>query len=175
MMKKTVFNGKVWLITDSKQQLISDVDTDQIFHNAHLHITDINEMGKYTFGNLKGWEDFPSKVQPGDMVIVGRNFGSGSSRQQAVDCFRALGVTLIIAASYGAIYKRNAINSGFIILTMDRIEDVVDSGKIKNQDQLEIDLLAGKLVNKRSGEYFDLEDISTVQLDIYKKGTLLDI
>ena len=175
MMKETVFNGKVWVIADSKRQLISDIDTDQIFHNAHLHITDINEMGKYTFGNLKGWEDFPSKVQPGDMVIVGSNFGSGSSRQQAVDCFRALGVTLIIAASYGAIYKRNAINSGFIILTMDRIEDVVNSGKIKNQDQLEIDLPTGKLMNKRSGEHFDLEDISTVQLDIYKKGTLLDI
>jgi 3-isopropylmalate/(R)-2-methylmalate dehydratase small subunit len=175
MMKETVFNGKVWVIADSKRQLISDIDTDQIFHNAHLHITDINEMGKYTFGNLKGWEDFPSKVQPGDMVIVGSNFGSGSSRQQAVDCFRALGVTLIIAASYGAIYKRNAINSGFIILTMDRIEDVVNSGKIKNQDQLEIDFSTGKLVNKRSGEHFDLEDISTVQLDIYKKGTLLDI
>ena len=57
-MNETEFKGRVWVIADSDNRLIPDIDTDQIFHNAHLHITDIEEMGKFTFGNLKGWEDF---------------------------------------------------------------------------------------------------------------------
>ena len=50
-------------------------------------------MGQYTFDNLKGWEDFAKKARPGDIVVVGKNFGAGSSRQQAVDCFESLGVS----------------------------------------------------------------------------------
>jgi 3-isopropylmalate/(R)-2-methylmalate dehydratase small subunit len=174
-MKETEFKGRVWVIADSENRLIPDIDTDQIFHNAHLHITDIGEMGQYTFGNLKGWEDFSKNVRPGDMIVVGSNFGSGSSRQQAVDCFRALDISLIIAGSYGAIYKRNAINSGFIILTYAPIEELVKNGEIKNLDEIQIDLLKGKLLNLRSGEQFDLTPLSKVQLDIYQKGTLLDM
>ena len=56
-----------------------------IFHNRYLAITDIKEMGQYTFDNLKGYEDFAQKAKPGDIVITGKNFGAGSSRQQAVD------------------------------------------------------------------------------------------
>ena len=56
---------------------------------------------------------FSGKAQAGDMLIAGRNFGAGSSRQQAVDCFKALGVSLILAESFGAIYERNAINAAF--------------------------------------------------------------
>jgi 3-isopropylmalate/(R)-2-methylmalate dehydratase large subunit len=69
-------------------------------------------MGQYTFDNLAGWEDFATKVQPGDIVVTGRNFGCGSSRQQAVDCFLALGVSAVVAESFGAIYERNAITRG---------------------------------------------------------------
>ncbi|MBU1921360.1 3-isopropylmalate dehydratase, partial [bacterium] len=90
-MKPTSVTGKLWLITDENGKLISNIDTDMIFHNAHLAITKIEEMGKHTFGNLKGWEDFPVKCGKGDIVMVGKNFGSGSSRQQAVDCFASLG------------------------------------------------------------------------------------
>jgi len=174
-MNETEFKGRVWVIADSDNRLIPDIDTDQIFHNAHLHITDIEEMGKFTFGNLKGWEDFFTRANPGDMIIVGSNFGSGSSRQQAVECFRSMGIKLIIAGSYGAIYKRNAINSGFIILTFNNIEELIKQRKIKNLDSIRVDLLAGKLFNEHSGEQFDLSPMSKVQMDIYKKGTLLNI
>ena len=61
-----------------------------IFHNRYLAITDIKEMGQYTFDNLKGFEDFSKKAEPGDIIITGKNFGCGSSRQQAVDCFALL-------------------------------------------------------------------------------------
>lgn len=167
--------GKVWLITDSNGDLINDIDTDQIFHNAFLHITEINEMGEHTFGNLEGWENFPDKCNPGDIVFAGSNFGAGSSRQQAVDCFEALGIKAIVADSYGAIYKRNAINSGFPILIFQRINDFVKKGGIKNRDELEIDFIAGELKNVSSGNSFKIDPFSKVQKDIMEKGSLLTI
>lgn len=174
-MKEYTFSGRAWVISWKEDELIPDIDTDQIFHNAYLHITDIDKMGQYTFDNLEGWEDFSKKAQPGDIVIVGSNFGSGSSRQQAVDCFRALGVKVIIAVSFGAIYKRNAINSGFPIMIFEDAEKVVSEKKIKNLDNVKIDLLAGELTNEESGETFSLMPFSKVQKDIYDSGTLLNI
>lgn len=174
-MKDFVFTGRAWTITDNQNRLIPDIDTDQIFHNAHLHITDINEMGQYAFGNLEGWKDFPAKVEPGDVVIVGSNFGSGSSRQHAVDCFKALGVKLIIAVSFGAIYKRNAINSGFPIMIFKDAEKVIVENKISNLDRVKVDLISGELTNRESGEKFQLMPFSKVQKDIYDSGSLLNI
>ena len=98
-MKETLIAGKVWLLLDGSGNLIEDIDTDQIYHNAFLHITDIEQMGQYALGNLEGWKDFPRKASPGDILVAGRNFGAGSSRQQAVDCFASLGIGSIIAAA----------------------------------------------------------------------------
>lgn len=174
-MKEYTFSGRTWVITGKNNELIPDIDTDQIFHNAYLHITEIEKMGQYTFDNLEGWQDFSTKAKPGDIVIAGSNFGSGSSRQQAVDCFRALGVNVIVAVSFGAIYKRNAINSGFPILMFEDAERIISEKKIKNLDNVKIDLLAGKLTNVESGETFSLMPFSKVQKDIYDSGTLLNI
>ena len=174
-MKEYIYEGRVWVITGENKELIPDIDTDQIFHNAYLHITDIEEMGQYTFDNLGGWKDFAAKAQPGDIMIAGSNFGSGSSRQQAVDCFKALGVKVIIAVSFGAIYKRNAINSGFPILLFEEAEQVVSGGKIESGDKVRIDLTAGQLTNLESGEKFMLTPFSKVQKDIYESDSLLGL
>ncbi len=174
-MSKYTFKGRVWVLTDSEDRLIPDIDTDQIFHNAYLHITDINEMGQYAFDNLEGWEDFAKKAEEGDMIIAGSNFGAGSSRQHAVDCFTALGVKLIIAESYGAIYKRNAINSGFPILTASEMEKFVADGIVKNGDTIAVDLLAGELRVDGRDEVIRIEPFSVVQKDIYEKGSLFSI
>jgi len=174
-MNEYVFTGRALVITDESKQLISDIDTDQIFHNAHLHITEINEMGQHSFGNLEGWKNFPKIAQDGDVVIAGKNFGSGSSRQQAVDCFRALDVKLIIASSFGAIYKRNAINTGFPILVSQEIEALVAQGKIEHLQKIRVDLLSGNLENLDSGDAFNITPFSKVQKDIFDKGTLLRI
>jgi 3-isopropylmalate dehydratase small subunit len=174
-MSKYTFEGNVWTITENDNQLIPDVDTDQIFHNAYLHITDIDQMGQYAFDNLEGWKDFATKAQENDILIAGPNFGAGSSRQQAVDCFRALGVKLIIAVSFGAIYKRNAINSGFPIMMFKDAEKTVVENLIKNRARIKVDLLSGELTNIDSGQTFKLMPFSTVQKDIYDNGTLLNI
>jgi len=167
--------GRVWLITDSNGKLINDIDTDQIFHNAFLHITEIKDMGKHTFGNLNGWEDFPKKCKEGDIVFAGCNFGAGSSRQQAVDCFRSLGIKAIVSESYGAIYKRNAINSGFPILLFEKIEEFVQSKKIENLDEIELDFISGVIRILSSNEVIKISPFSKVQRDIIKKGSLLTI
>ncbi len=166
--KPTILEGRVWLIADADGKLIDDIDTDMIYHNNWLAVTDIAEMGQYTFGNLPGWEDFPEKAEPGDIIILGGNFGSGSSRQHAVDCFRTLGVQLIVAESFGAIYKRNAINSGMPILT---VPGVANAG-IKSGESITVDLVNGTL--KAAGGEIAGEVWSQVQMDIYKAGDLFE-
>jgi len=154
--------GRIWLINRD------NIDTDMIFHNSYLSITDINEMGQYTFDNLKGYEDFAKNAKKGDIVVVGKNFGCGSSRQQAVDCFKSLGISVIIGESFGSIYERNAINNAFPILTFDEV-----TKKIDDKDYLKIDFLSGEIIDKTKNIKFFSKSFSKVQLDIYKKNGLL--
>ena len=169
MKKSTSLSGKAIVIKDTQGKGIDDIDTDMIFHNKHLHITDIDEMGKYTFDNLKGYQDFALKVEQGDIIITQRNFGSGSSRQQAVDCFKSLGVSLILARSFGAIYERNAINSAFPILTYNNLDEL----DLRNHDPVEVDLQSGEIKNIRSGKSKKIKGFSDVQIEIFQRGGLL--
>jgi len=166
---KTKIKGRVWVLTAPDGELYDDIDTDMIFHNRYLHITDLDEMGQYSLDNLQGWEDFAEKVKPDDILLAGVNFGAGSSRQQAVDCFRALGVGAIVAESYGAIYKRNAINSGFPIVEFPGLTKLYT--QFQDGDDLEVDFETGKVV--LNGEKsFQAEPLSKVQMDIYQAGDL---
>ena len=160
----TVVEGRVWLV------LRDNIDTDMIFHNRYLTITDINEMGKYAFDNLEGYEDFAKKAQPGDIIITGQNFGSGSSRQQAVDCFKALGISAILAQSFGAIYERNAINAAMPILTYDA--KMLEELDIKDGDTIRVDFVKGEVTNLKNNKTYKINPFSEVQLDIYKNGGL---
>ena len=164
-----VFTGRIWLVLDREGTPIDDIDTDQIYHNAHLAVTDIAEMGQYTFGNLEGYDHFPKEVRKEDIVLVGRNFGAGSSRQQAVDCFASLGVSCVVAWSYGAIYKRNAINSGFPILTVKEL----DLAALSNFDTVEIDIRTGT-ITKGGTTVGTVQPFSQVPMDIYKAGNIFE-
>ncbi len=156
-----VVEGRVWILeTDS-------VDTDMIYHNRHLAVVDMQEMGRYALGNVPGWEEFPERVRPGDILVTGANFGAGSSRQQAVDCFRALGVGAIIGASFGAIYERNAVNSGLALLQGDLRSALTDG------DRVQVDLKEGIVERMSDGERFAVTPMSEVQLRIYRRGGLL--
>jgi len=146
-----------------------DVDTDMIFHNRHLHITDSAEMRRYIFGNLQGHEDFPQEVKPGDILIVGHNFGCGSSRQQAVDGFIALGVSAVIGESFGAIYKRNAINAGWPLI---ECEGIIQSG-LKDGDEIELDLNTGGISRPDGAAVVKGKGLGQVQQDIYFAEGLL--
>jgi homoaconitate hydratase family protein/3-isopropylmalate dehydratase small subunit len=160
--KPTVICSRAWVIAQD------NIDTDMIYHNRYLTVTNLAEMGQYTFVNLKGWEDFAKKVRPGDIVVTGKNFGAGSSRQQAVDCFISLGVSAIVAESFGAIYKRNAINAALPIVTARLIHHDIHDG-----DEVEIDFRTGAIKVVRTGENVEGAPFSDVQLSVYQKGGLL--
>lgn len=171
-MKKPILSGRVWILLDSRGGMIEDIDTDQIFHNAFLHITELLEMGQHALGNLDGWQDFPQKARPGDIIVTGRNFGAGSSRQQAVDCFIALKVGMIMAPSFGAIYYRNAVNSGFPILQSQEVADLVSEEVLKTGDTITINVQTGEGENLTSRSSFKLVPMSKVQHDIWDSGGL---
>jgi 3-isopropylmalate/(R)-2-methylmalate dehydratase large subunit len=161
--KTSVIEGRTWVIQQD------NIDTDLIFHNRYLAITDIKEMGQYTFDNLKGFEDFSKKAKAGDIIIAGKNFGCGSSRQQAVDCFSSLGIQAIIAESFGAIYERNAINAAFPILTCKGLAEF----ELKNGDPIKVSIKSGLIENLRNNKTIYAEPFSEVQSDVYQKGGLL--
>lgn len=154
--------GRAWVISRD------NIDTDMIYHNRYLSITDPAEMGKYTFDNLEGFEDFASRVKEGDIVVAGKNFGSGSSRQQAVDCFISLGVQCIVAESFGAIYERNAINAAFPIVTTDDLKTL----NLEDGEQLNVDFEQGAITNLTKDITISGTPFSEVQMEIYQNNGL---
>jgi 3-isopropylmalate dehydratase small subunit len=180
--RPTHIRGRVWVIRRD------NIDTDMIYHNRHLAVTNAKEMGQYAFGNLKGWEDFAKRVRPGDIVVAGKNFGCGSSRQQAVDCFLSLGIAAIVAESFGAIYERNAINAGLAILCAPAVQTDLADG-----EEVEVDFVTGVVkrepkVVKRDPHVVDADaelaqrgssaeirgtPMPDAQLAIYRRGGLL--
>jgi 3-isopropylmalate dehydratase small subunit len=158
----TKVTGRAWVIP------IDNIDTDMIFHNRHLAVTEREQMGQYAFGNLAGYERFAKEAKPGDIVVVAKNFGAGSSRQQAVDCFLALGVQAIVAESFGAIYERNAINAGMPIVTASAV-----AGGVRDGDEVTIEFATGRIEVASRGLVVEGLPFSDVQLSIYQRGGLL--
>jgi 3-isopropylmalate/(R)-2-methylmalate dehydratase small subunit len=171
-MTESSIAGKIIVLSDADGHLIENIDTDQIFHNAHLHITEVDKMGPYTFGNLEGWRDFPQRVGPGGILVAGRNFGAGSSRQQAVDCFRALQIGAILTPSFGAIYFRNAVNSGFPVMRSLELKQLVDEGKLETGDEIHMHFLSGEAHIENKNMSFRVLPMSDVQFEIYRAGGL---
>ncbi len=154
--------GHAWFIDRD------NIDTDMIFHNRYLTITDPKDMGKHTFDNLEGYTDFAGKAKKGDIIFTGRNFGAGSSRQQAVDCFVSLGIQAIVAGSFGAIYERNAINAGFPVITSENIPEL----ELKDGDEIAINLESGDILNLRNSKKIVTGKFPEVQMGIYQNGGL---
>jgi 3-isopropylmalate/(R)-2-methylmalate dehydratase small subunit len=114
-----------------------DVNTDVIFAGKYTYtVTDRKEMAQHALEDLD--PAFHDKVRPGDVIIAGKNFGCGSSREQAVICLKELGVAAIIADSFARIYFRNAINEGLPVLTVPGL-----SAKVQPGDEVSVDLAVG--------------------------------
>lgn len=165
-----MIRGNVVVLAYTTGALIDNIDTDMIFHNRYLHITDMAQMGQYALDNLKGWEDFARRVRAGDIVVAGGNFGCGSSRQQAVDCFRSLGVSALVAQSFGAIYFRNAVNTGFPVLACAGLTAEL----VKSGEEVELSLADSTWRNlTRGADLPALKPVSNVQREILQAGSLL--
>lgn len=113
------FEGKIWVLGD-------DIDTDIIIPTDYLALPTIDEMKKYSFSPLR--PDLASEIKPGDIIVAGKNFGCGSSREQAPEIIKALQVKCVIAKSYARIFFRNAINNGLLLIENDQIQDAVKEG-----------------------------------------------
>jgi len=157
-----LLRGKAWVFGDN-------IDTDLIYHGKYLPLTDPREMAKHAMEYVPGMEDFSKRVSPGDFVVAGRNFGSGSSREHAVLCLKYLGVAGVIAESISRIYYRNAINNGFLVLECPNI-----SKKVKTGDELEVDPESGLIRNLSSGEELFGHPLSGLEREIMEKGGLIE-
>ena len=104
----------------------TDVDTDQIIASQYLLFPTIDEMKTHTFESLD--PDFASKVKPGDFVVAAENFGCGSSREQAPEIIKALGIQCVIAKSFARIFFRNSINNGLLLIEQPTLYDDIKEG-----------------------------------------------
>lgn len=131
--------GKVWKYGDN-------INTDVIFPGKYTYtLMPPEEMAKHALEDLD--PRFASRVQKGDVIVAGRNFGCGSSREQAASCLKAAGVQAVIAKSFARIYFRNAINLGLPVIQCEAAVDALEMG-----DKAEIDLTAG-LVKTNKGNF----------------------
>lgn len=129
------FKGKVFKYEDN-------VNTDVIFPGKYTYkITERAEMAKYAMEDLD--PNFIKEVQKGDIIVAGKNFGCGSSREQAVICLKEAGISVIIAKSFARIYFRNCINEGLPALVSNEVFDNVVKG-----EEIEVDLKEGKIITK---------------------------
>ncbi len=127
--------GKVWKYGDN-------VNTDVIYAGKYTYaILRPEEMAEHALEDLD--PEFAKKVRPGDVMVAGRNFGCGSSREQAAACLKAAGVQAVVAKSFARIYYRNAINLGLPVLQSPEAVEALRAG-----DEVEVDFAAGKI---RSG------------------------
>jgi 3-isopropylmalate/(R)-2-methylmalate dehydratase small subunit len=161
-----VLKGRAWVFTD-------DVDTDLIYHNKYLAETDPKKMPQFSLEYYPGMENFAKEVKPGDFVVAGKNFGCGSSREHAVYCLKEAGVPAILAETCSRIYSRNAINNGYPVLFVKGLSEAIKSGKIKNGDDLEVDIASGKIKDATSGETFHGDAVSDLERDIMAAGGLI--
>ena len=160
MTKK--FKGKAWVVGD-------DIDTDQIYHGQYLPLTDPKEMAKHAMEFVPGLEDFAKKVKPGDIVIAGKNFGCGSSREHAVVCLKENGVSCVVAESFARIFYRNAVNLGFPLMECRGVSKLVKTG-----NKVEVDLETGKVANLSTRKKLKGHPPSGLEMEIAEKGGLLN-
>ncbi len=164
-MSKENISGDVTLVR------VDDIDTDQIFHQSLLTIHNPEEIKPHIFGNLEGFENFGKEDNSNKILVVGKNFGKGSTRQQAVTGFLAHKIKAIIGESFGPIYYSNAVNAGLLLVEVPDIADFV----IDVDDELEIDISQSVLLNKTKNAQMKCKKIPQPVLDIMNAGGLLKL
>src|SRR5437899_11013757 len=155
---QTRFEGRVWAFGD-------DISTDHIIAGKYLGTTDPKVFAEHAFEAVD--PTWAKKVQPGDMIVAGANFGCGSSREQAPVALKTLGISAILANSFARIFFRNAINLGFPVIECAGLRDVVKSG-----DAIELDLADGE-VRVPSGRMLKFTPLPPNVLEILEAGGLL--
>ena len=143
-----------------------NVNTDEIISAKYLNITDPQELGKHCMETLD--KDFSKKVSKNDIIVAGKNFGCGSSREHAPLAIKGTGIACVIAESFARIFYRNALNIGLPIII------VKDVSPIKSGDTISVDLKNGIIKDLTSGKNYSSEKFPLFMQEIVNSGGLMD-
>ncbi len=152
--------GKVW-------RFGNDVDTDLIIPARYLNTSDPKELAAHCMEDAD--PGFVSKVNTGDIIVAGKNFGCGSSREHAPIAIKAAGVTCVIAASFARIFYRNAINIGLPILESPEASEAIAEG-----DSVTIDLNTGEITDLTNGKVFQAAKFPPFMQELIAAGGLIE-
>lgn len=151
------FTGNVWVLGD-------DIDTDIIIPTEYLALPTVEDMKQYGFSPLR--PELASQIKEGDIIVAGKNFGCGSSREQAPEIIKALKVKCVIAKSFARIFFRNSINNGLLLIENDQIQE-----KVKEGDTLDVRL--GEAIVHDGIEY-PIQSLPQNLMDIIEAGGLVE-
>ena len=153
------FKGRVWRFGD-------DIDTDAIIPARYLNTSDPQELARHVMEDAD--REFPSKVRPGDIIVAGKNFGCGSSREHAPIAIKAAGIQAVIAKSFARIFYRNAFNIGLPIF------ELPEAGLIREGDIIEIDADTGIIRNITTSQEYKAKPIPPFMQELIKAGGLIE-
>lgn len=154
---KTIYQGQAWIFP-------ANVTTDDILPGKYLDRAN-NEVGEFAMAGID--PDFVKKIQPGDFIVAGPNFGSGSGRETAPIAIKLAGIAAVIAPSFGRVFFRNSINIGLPAI----IIEVVDS--IQPGDELAVNLDARTVTNARTGQVMPILNITGISREILEAGGIV--
>jgi len=148
--------GKVWKYGD-------ELDTDVIYPGKYLVTFDPIEAGKHAMEGID--PDFHKKISKGDILVAGRNFGTGSAREQAAVALKSAGIGAVVAESFARYFYRNAINVGLPVVEVKGIK-----GQIDEKDEIEVDLDRGVIKNITRDKEFQFSPLPPFIMEILKVG-----
>ena len=154
------FSGKIWVFGDN-------VNTDEIIPARYLNTSDPDELARHCMEDAD--PTFPAKVQPGDIIVAGANFGCGSSREHAPIAIKAAGVACVIAPSFARIFYRNAFNMGLPILECSEAVRVLKEG-----DRITVSLDDGTIRPDGTGTVLQAEPVPAFMQTLLKAGGLMN-
>jgi len=151
--------GKVWKFGDN-------IDTDLIIAARYLNTSDASQLAKYVMEDAD--PDFVSKMQIGDIIVAGDNFGCGSSREHAPIALKAAGVSAIIAPTFARIFYRNSFNMGLPIFELE------SASEISEGDIIKIDMDNGEIINKTTDKRYKFRAIPEFMQELVEAGGLIN-
>lgn len=151
--------GRVWKFGD-------DVDTGQIIPGQYIPLTDPHELAKHAMEAVA--PDFAGQVKPGDVIVAGRNFGCGSSREHAAKALKYAGVSAVLADSFARIFFRNAFNVGLAAIPLENAGKLLLPGQ-----QVELDIPGGTIRVLDTGQEIKLPPLPGIMLEILEAGGII--
>ena len=158
-MKDKNLQGKVWKFGDN-------IDTDLIIAARYLNTSDASELAKYVMEDAD--PAFVSKMNPGDIIVAGENFGCGSSREHAPIALKEAGVAAVIAPTFARIFYRNAFNMGLPIF------ELPESAEIEEGDTVRVDMDAGEIINVSQAKTYKFTPIPEFMQELVDAGGLIE-